>query len=145
DVRVALHDEGARRLELADAVDRCGRLGAVEGEVAGDEDRVRTHGLDGRPHGGECRRIAMDIGEDGDPRRHRRTDASGMMKLRVASQATSPSTLATARPRPNRRPSFSIVTSRRSMSPGVATRLKRQSSMPANNPMRSPNPGCLAT
>ena len=56
--------------------------------------------------------------EQRDPRHQRSTDASGMMKLRVASQATSPSTLATPRPRPKRRPSFSIVTSRRSVSPG---------------------------
>ena len=71
--------------------------------------------------------------------------AGGMMKLIVASQATSPSTLATPRPRPKRRPSFSIVTSSRSVSPGLTIRLKRHSSMPANSPIRSPNPGCLAT
>ena len=34
------------------------------------------------------------------------------MKLRDASQATSPSTVATPRPRPKRLPSFSIVTSK---------------------------------
>ena len=61
----------------------------------------------------------------------------------VASQATSPSTLATARPRPNRLPSFSIVTSRRRTSPGTTTRLKRHSSIPANRPIRSPKPGLL--
>ena len=37
---------------------------------------------------------------------HRRTPSPGMMKLSRASQATSPSTLATPRPRPKRRPSL---------------------------------------
>jgi hypothetical protein len=67
------------------------------------------------------------------------------MKLSVASQATSPSTEATPRPRPKREPSFSIVTSSRSTSPGTTIRLKRVSSIAAKSPIRSPKPGCLAT
>ena len=45
--------------------------------------------------------------------------------LSTASTATSPSTLATARTRPNMPRSFSTVTSRRSVSPGTTMRLKR--------------------
>ena len=71
------------------------------------------------------------------------TPSAGMTKLSVASQATSPSTVATPRPRPNRMPSFSIVTSRRSTSPGTTIRLKRQSSMPANSPIRIAEPRLL--
>src|SRR5664279_1255534 len=68
-----------------------------------------------------------------------------MMKLSLASQATSPSTVATPWPRPNLLPRRSIVTSRRSWSPGVTTCLKRHSSMAAKRPSRSPKPGCWAT
>ena len=75
----------------------------------------------------------------------RRTPAGGMMNESRPSQATSPSTLATPRPLPNREPSFSIVISSRSVSPGTTTRLKRTSSIPANSPIRSPKPGCIAT
>src|SRR5918999_1693848 len=56
-----------------------------------------------------------------------------MMMLNVASTATSPSTLATPRARPNIPRSFSIVTASRSWSPGTTVRLKRHSSMPAKS------------
>src|SRR5665811_468366 len=87
----------------------------------------------------------MDVGEEGEPRHQRSTEASGMTKLSVASQQTSPSTLATPLPRPKRRPSLSMVTSRRRTSPGLTTRLKRHSSTPAKSPIRSPKPSCFAT
>ena len=93
--------------------------------------------------------VAVDVASSDRPSRERviGSDAlrGGMMKLSVASQATSPSTLATPRPRPNREPSLSIVTSSRRTSPGTTIRLNRVSSMPANSPIRSPNPGCFAT
>ena len=78
-------------------------------------------------------------------RAHRSASAGGMTKEMSASQQTSPSTEATARPRPKRRPSFSMVTSRVRRSPGWTTRLKRHSSMPAKSPMRSPKPSSRAT
>ena len=68
-----------------------------------------------------------------------------MMNERVAWHAISPSTLATPRPRPNRPPSFSIVTSRRKGVTGHHDPLEAPSSMPAKSPMRSPKPGCFAT
>ncbi len=67
------------------------------------------------------------------------------MNDRIPSQATSPSTDATARPRPMRRPSFSMVISSVNRSPGCTMRLKRTSSMAANSPMRLPNPSVRAT
>ena len=46
DVGVALDDQRAVGLELPDPVDRGGRVGAVEDDVAGDEDRVGLGRLD---------------------------------------------------------------------------------------------------
>ena len=145
DVGVAADDRGAVGLHRAQDVDGAGRVGAVEGEVAGDRDEVRlllARWPPARPRARwRCRGRRTARSTRVIEARLRR----GMMKLSVASQAVSPSTLATPRPRPKRPPSFSIVTSRRSVSPGLTTRLKRQSSMPAKSPIRSPKPGCLAT
>src|SRR4051794_3712208 len=144
DVGVALDHERAPVVQPAQGVDDLAGLRAVEHEVARDQDHVRPRprhiGEDGLERDG----IAVDVREGGDPA-HRRTPSGGMMKLMVVWQATSPSTVATPRPRPNFDPSFSMVTSSRRVSPGVTIRLKRVSSIPANRPIRSPNPGCLAT
>ena len=134
DVGVAGDDQGAVGLELADRVDDAGRVGAVEDQVAADHHGVRPLLLDRRPDRLERHEVAVDVAEDRDPGHQRSTAASGMMKLSVAWQATSPSTVAVPRPRPKRRPSLSMVTSRRSVSPGLTIRLKRHSSMPAEQP-----------
>jgi hypothetical protein len=118
DVRVAGHDHGLVGLHRLEEVDHAGRVRAVEDEVAGNRDEVRPGGVDRLANGLERREVAVDVG-DHRQAGHRSTPSPGMMKLSVVSQATSPSTLATARPRPNRPPSFSIVTSRRRVSPGT--------------------------
>src|SRR5262249_52799030 len=138
-------DERAIRLELADAVDRAGRVRAVQRVIARDEDRVRPGGLDRLANRSKGDGVAVDVGQDGDLGHQRSTPSFGMMKLSVASQATSPSTVAVPFPRPKRPPSFSMTISSRRVSPGDTTRLKRHSSMAANRPIRSPNPGCFAT
>src|SRR4029079_17981241 len=119
-------------------------VGAVDGKVAGNRDEVGLLLGDRLPNRLERDGVAVDVGQHDDTC-HRRTPSPGMMKLRVASQAVSPSTLATPRPRPKRPPSLSITTSRPSVAPGATTRLKRHSSMPAKSPIRSPKPGCFAT
>src|SRR5699024_5709977 len=116
----------------------------VEDEVTGDEHGVRLGLGHVGQHGLQGGRVAMDIGQRSDAA-HASAPTGGMMKLSRPEQATSPSTVATPRPLPKRDPSFSIVTSRRSVSPGATMRLNRTSSMPANSPIRSPKPGCLAT
>ena len=146
DVGVALDDERAVGLELADAVDRGGRIGPVHGEVAGDEDRVRLRGADGLPDGVEGDRVAVDVAEQArsgpsaEDRCVRDDEAEGRLAGDLAvDRGDRPGRARTARP------SLSIVTSSRSVSPGTTTRLKRHSSIPPNSPIRSPNPGCLAT
>ena len=94
DVRVAADDRGAVGLHLAQDVDRAGRVGAVEDEVAGDRHEVRLLGPDRLADRGQRDRVAVDVREHDDAG-HRRTPSPGMMKLSVASQAVSPSTLAT--------------------------------------------------
>jgi len=74
-------------------------------------DNVRSGALAGSRHG-TVGAVAVDVREERDPRQ-RSTPAGGMTNERRPSQATSPSTVATPRPLPNRLPSFSIVTSRR--------------------------------
>ena len=93
----------------------------------------------------EGHEIAVHVRQDRQSAAQRSTPSGGMMNESLASQATSPSTLATPFARPNREPSFSIVISSRMRSPGATTRLKRHSSMAAKRPIRSPKPGCLAT
>src|SRR3954468_5443436 len=94
DIGVAADDGGALGLHLAEEVDRTGRIGPVEDEVAGDGDEVRLLRPDGLADGGKRDSIAVDIGEDDRPG-HRSTPSLGMMNDSVASQAVSPSTDAT--------------------------------------------------
>ena len=89
--------------------------------------------------------VAVDVGQDGDRGVIGARPRGGMMKLSSGLAGDLAVDAATARPRPKRRPSFSIVTSSRSVSPGLDDPLEAQSSMPANSPIRSPKPGCLAT
>src|ERR1019366_10486369 len=145
DVGVAGHHEGTIRFELTDRVDDPHRVGAVEDEVAADHHGIRPFLFERGPNRLKREEVTVDVAEDRDPGHQRSTEASGMMKLSVAWQATWPSTVAVPRPRPKRLPSLSMVTSRRSVSPGLTTRLKRHSSIPPNRPIRSPKPGCLAT
>ena len=105
--------------------------GPLSDEVTEDDDAVRLVAPDVREGGVERGHVAVDVGEEGERLRHQRSaPAGGMTNEMSASQATSPSTEATARPRPKRRPSFSIVTSSVRRSPGWTIRLKRHSSMP---------------
>src|SRR5262249_5816548 len=142
--RVALDDDGSVSLHLADRVDGGARLGPVHHEVAGDQRGVRLLLPDRLANRLECDGVAVDVGQDSDAGQ-RSTPSGGMMKLSTPSQATSPFAVATPRPLPNRLPSFSMVISSRRTSPGTTMCLKRNSSMPANSPMRSPKPGCFAT
>jgi hypothetical protein len=100
DVRVALDDERAVRLQRRAPASTSRRLRAVEDQVAGDEDGVRLGGADlGGPPRGRRRCRGCRTGRRAGSSQHSlgRDDERG-----VASQATSPSTLATAAPRPKR-------------------------------------------
>ena len=83
------------------------------------DDAVGLGSRDVREGGVQRGHVAVDVGEEGERLGHQRSaPAGGMTNEIVASQATSPSTDATARPRPKRRPSFSMVTSSVRRSPG---------------------------
>src|SRR6478752_9200680 len=132
DVSVATDDHRAIRLERPETLDGLAWARAVEHEIAGDRDPVGAMTLDIGKGGVERANVAVDVTKDGESHGHQRNAPSGgMMNEIVASQHVSPSTLATALPRPKRLPSLSMVTSRLSRSPGWTTRLKRHSSMPA--------------
>src|SRR3990172_3101789 len=145
-VGIAGNHQRAALLEGADAVDRLPRARPVEGQVAGDDEPVGLVALGIGKRRLERGEGAVDVAQHGESKRHQpSTPARGMMNDRLASHATSSSTLATAWPRPKRPPSLSIVTSSVSLSPGWTTRLKRHSSIAANSPIRSPKPSCWAT
>src|ERR1035437_9645443 len=145
EVRVAEGDERAGPLELLHEGEAARGIRAVEDQVAANGHEVRARGMHGLADGLQGRQVAVNVGQSRNPHHQRRALSGAMMKLSLASQATSPSTVATPWPRPNLLPRRSIVTSRRSWSPGVTMRLKRHSSMAAKRPSRSPKPGCWAT
>ena len=113
-VRVAADHEGAGALELTHEIHRSGRIRAVEDQVAADRDVIGARGIHRLAHLLEGRQVAVDVAQSGDADHQRSALSGAMMKLRRASQATSPLTVATPLPRPNLLPSRSIVTSRRS-------------------------------
>src|SRR5450830_228715 len=145
EVRVAEGDERSGPLELLNEGEAASGIRAVVNEIAADGHEVRARGMYGLADGLQSRQVAVDVGQSRNPHHQRRALSGAMMKLSLASQATAPSTVATPWPRPNLLPRRSIVTSRRSWSPGVTICLKRHSSMAANRPSRSPKPGCWAT
>jgi hypothetical protein len=73
DVRVAGHDGGPVGLQRTEGVDDGARVRAVEHEVPGDQDLVRPLGLDRGQRGLERRQVAVDVGQDRDPRHPRFT------------------------------------------------------------------------
>ena len=66
-VGIALDDERAVGLQLADRVDGCRRLGAIEDEVAGHGDGIGLDLLDVGPNCGQRGGVAVDVGQHRDP------------------------------------------------------------------------------